>query len=47
MKCYHCLNPGSAALPRGGSKAGYILLEDNIFSWKTLSGEVYAVWEIE
>ncbi|MBR6755688.1 MAG: phosphodiesterase [Peptococcaceae bacterium] len=44
---YHCLNPGSAALPRGGSKAGYILLEDNIFSWKTLSGEVYAVWEIE
>ena len=44
---YYCLNPGSAALPRAGTKAGYLCLEDNIFSWKTLNGEVYDIWEIE
>ena len=36
-----CLNPGSVSLPKSGSKRGYMLLTEEGFFWKTLSGETY------
>ena len=36
-----CLNPGSVSIPKAGSERGYMLLEDGVFSWKTLSGDEY------
>lgn len=35
------LNPGSVSIPKGGSARGYLTLEDGVFTWKTLAGEVY------
>jgi len=36
--CFTYLNPGSVARPRGGSRAGYLLYENGLFTWKTLEG---------
>ena len=35
------LNPGSVSIPKNGSARGYPTLEDGVFQWKTLSGDVY------
>ncbi len=35
------LNPGSVTIPKAGSKRGYMTLENNVFTWKTLDGETY------
>ena len=35
------LNPGSVSIPKNGSTRGYLTLEDGVFQWKTLSGDVY------
>lgn len=35
----HCLNDGSAALPKGGNPPTYLVYEDRVFLWKTLDGE--------
>ncbi len=35
------LNPGSVSIPKGESCHGYMMLEDEIFKWKNLDGEVY------
>ena len=35
------LNPGSVSIPKSGSAHSYMTLEDGVFEWKTLSGEVY------
>lgn len=35
------LNPGSVSIPKSGSTRGYMTLEDGVFVWKTLAGEVY------
>ncbi len=35
------LNPGSVSIPKGGSPHSYMTLEDGLFRWKTLEGEVY------
>lgn len=32
-------NPGSVAIPKGGSERGYLTLERDTLSWKMLSGE--------
>lgn len=40
------LNPGSVTIPKGGSERGYMILEDGIFSWKTLNGREYHRLEI-
>ena len=32
-------NPGSVSIPKGGSERGYLTLEDDTLTWKTLSGE--------
>lgn len=34
-------NPGSVAIPKEGTPAGYILLDGSTMVWKTLSGEPY------
>ncbi|MBQ8081246.1 MAG: phosphodiesterase [Clostridia bacterium] len=39
------LNPGSVSIPKEGSKRGYMTLEDTVFTWKTLEGEVIHEWE--
>ena len=35
------LHPGSVSIPKSGSAHSYMTLEDGVFEWKTLSGEVY------
>ena len=35
------LNPGSASIPKENSSHSYMLLEDGLFTWKTLDGDVY------
>ncbi len=34
------INPGSVSIPKENSWHGYILLENGIFTWKNLSGEI-------
>ncbi len=34
------LNPGSVSIPKEDSHHGYMILEDGVFLWKDLSGEV-------
>jgi hypothetical protein len=36
------VNPGSVAIPKGGSPASYLTLENRQFQWKTMDG---AVWK--
>ena len=33
-------NPGSVSIPKGDSEPMYMMLEDGVFTWKTLKGEV-------
>ncbi len=40
------MNPGSAALPLGGSERGYMTLEDGLFSWKTMDGKTWQTYRI-
>lgn len=35
------LNPGSVSIPKNGSPHSYMTLENDVFQWKTLDGEVY------
>ncbi len=35
------LNPGSVSIPKEGSPHGYMILEDNIFYWKTIDGDTW------
>ena len=35
------LNPGSVSIPKADSAHSYMVLENGIFQWKTLDGEVY------
>ena len=37
---YRYLNPGSVSIPKEGSAHGYMILEDGLFTWKDLEGEV-------
>ena len=34
-------NPGSVSIPKAGSAHSYMVLEDGVFTWKALDGEVY------
>ena len=36
-----CLNPGSAAIPKEGSPHSYLMLENGVFTWKTIDDTVY------
>ena len=35
------LNPGSVSIPKAGSVNSYMILENGVFCWKALDGEVY------
>lgn len=37
---YVYINPGSVSIPKENSHHGYIILEDNKFTWKDLDGQV-------
>ena len=38
---YRYFNPGSVSIPKQDSPHGYMILEDGLFLWKTLDGEIY------
>ena len=40
------LNPGSVSIPKESSAHGYMTLDENVFEWKNLDGEVYNRYEI-
>ncbi len=40
------INPGSVSLPKEASCNSYILLEDNLFTWKNLNGEAWKTYAI-
>ncbi len=35
------LNPGSASIPKAGTPHSYMTLENGVFTWKELGGDVY------
>ena len=35
------INPGSVSIPKGGSRHSYMTLENGLFQWKDLQGQVY------
>ena len=35
------INPGAVSFPKNGSPRSYMTLEDGVFCWKTLDGEVF------
>lgn len=37
-------NPGSVSIPKAQSPHGYMTLEDGVFRWKDLDGQVYHTW---
>lgn len=36
-----CMNPGSVSIPKDGTPRGYMVLEENLFTWKDLDGTAY------
>jgi len=38
---YTYMNPGSVSLPKENTPRGYMIFENDCFSWKSLSGNVY------
>lgn len=38
---YYYLNPGSVSIPKEGSAHSYMVLEEQMFLWKDLNGNVY------
>ncbi len=38
---YVYMNPGSVAIPKNGTPRGYMILQEETFTWKTLEGDVY------
>ncbi len=43
---YIYMNPGSISIPKEESAHGYMIIEDNIFTWKDIEGEVYNKYEL-
>ena len=43
---YIYMNPGSVSIPKEGSAHGYMTMEDGVFLWKTLDGEIYKSYEL-
>ena len=35
------MNPGSVSIPKENSAHSYMIMEDNVFSWKDLDGKEY------
>ena len=43
---YIYMNPGSVSIPKEDSAHGYMTMEDGVFLWKTLDGEIYKSYEL-
>ena len=43
---YIYMNPGSVSIPKENSHHGYMILEDNVFTWKDLDGKVMDRYEL-
>lgn len=43
---YTYLNPGSVSIPKEGSAHGYMILDDNGFTWKDLQGTSYMKYDL-
>lgn len=41
------INPGSVSIPKEGSRHGYMMLEDDVFTWKDLDGHSYKQMAID
>lgn len=41
---YIYMNPGSVSIPKDGTARGYMMLENGMFTWKTLAGDVINRW---
>ncbi len=41
------MNPGSVSIPKESSPHGYMTLEENVFQWKNLNGEIYKEFALE
>ena len=41
------MNPGSVSIPKEESAHSYMMLEDGVFTWKTLEGEVYQTYSLK
>ena len=44
---YTYMNPGSVSIPKEKSSHSYMMLEDGIFTWKTLAGEIYQTYSLK
>lgn len=38
------LNPGSVSIPKENAPHSYMVLENGVFTWKSLNGEAYRTW---
>ena len=43
---YISMNPGSVSIPKENTPHAYMTLEDGLFQWKDLSGQVYNSYKI-
>ena len=43
---YVYMNPGSVSLPKNDTPRGYMILENDVFAWKTLDGETYRTFAL-
>ena len=43
---YVCMNPGSVSIPKKNSPHSYMTLENGVFLWKTLAGEIYREYRL-
>ncbi|MBQ9141964.1 MAG: phosphodiesterase [Lachnospiraceae bacterium] len=41
------LNPGSVSIPKENSHHGYMTLENNVFKWKNLDGEIVKEYQLK
>ena len=43
---YVCMNPGSVSIQKENSPHSYMTLENGVFLWKTLAGEIYREYRL-
>ncbi len=43
---YICMNPGSVSIPKENSHHGYMIMEEGLFQWKNLEGEVIREYKL-
>lgn len=43
---YIYMNPGSVSIPKENSEPSYMIYENDVFAWKTLSGEKYMEYKV-